>query len=370
MKPQFSPKSAWLWLALVSTALLAGIVSIEVGVLHPKLLRYFDNTGTLTDEPLALRSREHLLKALSLLQEPRPEQQTEQAQHELDMAYGLLNISLYTRQYPCTSEALIRIDQLHHLLKSSATVDQAAVHQTMLPAFQCTNAIEKGQNSKRSDLAREIVASLDTQRRIFLWTTFLIVTAGIVLFGVHRQQLRIIADSRRETDKWIRHAMRDELTGIYNRRAFDADLRRHLKEHKETGKSFSLLMCDVDYFKQYNDSMGHPAGDKALQYITQSIMNMLRGSDSLYRYGGEELIVLLDNTDKLQAQNVARRALNQVRNLQLPHPSTELGYLTISIGCASSEEIEDCDEDIVELVDKQLYKAKQSGRNRLACAVD
>ena len=358
MRQKFSFKNAWLWLALVSAVLLAGIVSIQVGVLHPKILRYFDHTGTLTDEPLALRSREHLLEALSLLLEPDSLQNTEQARHELDLAYGLLNISLYHKEYSCTAEALTRIDELHGLLQSSGTVSQAVVHRMMLPAFQCTDTIEKGQDSKRSALAREIVSSLDNQRRIFLVATFLIVTAGIVLCGVHRNQRRLIADSRKETDKWIRHAMRDELTGVYNRRAFDIGLRRHLEDHRKTGKSFSLLMCDIDYFKQYNDSMGHPAGDKALQYITQYILKVLRDSDSLYRYGGEEFIVILDGTDKHQA----------IRTLQLPHPGAEPGYLTISIGCASTEEVELSGENIVELTDKRLYKAKQSGRNRLVCA--
>ena len=367
MRKKFSFQSAWLWLALVSAVFLAGVVSVQVGVLHPKILRYFDNTGTLTDDPLALRSREHLLKALSLLLEPGTPQHAEQARHELDLAYGLLNISLYHREYPCTAAALTRIDELHGLLQSTAAVDQAAVHRMMLPAFQCTDTIEKGQSSKRSALAREIVASLDRQRRIFLWAILLIITSGAVLCGVHRKQRRLIADSRRETDKWIRHAMRDELTGIYNRRAFDIDLRRHLDDHRKSGTPFSLLMCDVDYFKQYNHSMGHPAGNKALQYITQSILKMLRGSDSLYRYGGEELIVILDNTDKHQAENVAERILEQIRNLQLPHPGTELGYLTISIGCANADEMKPSNENIVELADRRLYKAKQSGRNRLAC---
>lgn len=366
MTPYKSPKSGWLWLSLLSFGLLICFVSIEVGFFYPQLDRYFDNTGSLTAQPLASRSRHHLLNSIELLSESTSESSDyTRIRYNLDLAYGLLNINLYLKQYPCTTPALTQIDLLDQQLRQQSHINIELFTRTILPVLKCTDLIDNGQNVMRSALAVDMVATQELHRKILFWGTLLMIAAGLGFWALHVKQCKIINRSKDETDKWIRHAMRDALTGALNRRAFDVDLLRYLERYDESGNIFSILLCDVDYFKQYNDIHGHVEGDKALQDVTQTLSTVLRDRDNLYRYGGEELLIILDNTDKVQAQNVGLRALEQIRNLQLTHPKSEFGFLTISIGCATISETENTTESLIELADKRLYQAKQNGRNCL-----
>ena len=139
---------------------------------------------------------------------------------------------------------------------------------------------------------------------------------------------------------------------------------------KEARNAFANLMLDIDLFKQYNDTLGHSAGDECLRLIAQAIKSkLLREHDMLARYGGEEFVVLLYDTDAKGAVRTADRVLDCVRSLALKHPASNVSALvTVSIGCATLGEKErDDPHRLIDRADKALYQAKAKGRNRACC---
>lgn len=366
MKIKLNPKSRGLWFCLLCVVFLISLLSIEFGVLYPQAKRYFDNTGSFyTSRQLASRSRRYLVETLEIISESKNLiEDKKHVEENLDLAYSFLDVAIYLNQYPCTATALEKIDSLDRQLQQ-LPVDLELYMHTMIPVLRCSDTIEMAQNKKRSTLALNMANTLNYHQKILMGGLLCIVVMGGAFSVLHFKQRNLLKKKREEAQKWIHHAMRDGLTGILNRRAFDEDLTHYVNKYKQSGNLFSLLMCDIDYFKQYNDTMGHPAGDKILQKITRELLETLRERDRLYRYGGEELIILLDKTDKKQAQTIGIRVLDYIRDLQLTHPGSELGYLTISVGCGDIDEVNGVSKSIVDLVDARLYKAKQAGRNCL-----
>lgn len=359
-------KGSWWWLSLLCFGLLLSLVYFEMGYFYPQVKRYFDNTGGPTSQPLVSRARTYLLKSLEQYAEIfAAEENAKKVQRNLNTAYGLLNVDLYLQHYPCTTAALRDIDTLEQGLETQRQFDFSSYSRSLLPILQCTEIIQAGQDEKRSQLAINLAENLEFHQKLLFWGSLVMISTGLAFWTLHMKQRRLIEAGRDETKRWRQHAMRDGLTGVLNRRAFDANLGKSLAQYREKGRLFSLLMCDIDFFKQYNDSLGHLEGDKALLLVTEALAKGLRAMDSLYRYGGEELVIILDNANMAQARGVGLRALELVRELRLPHPQSESGYLTISIGCATSNESEISAESLLALVDSRLYRAKQDGRNRL-----
>lgn len=175
-----------------------------------------------------------------------------------------------------------------------------------------------------------------------------------------------------QQQRQLRHAsLSDGLTGIANRRAFDMEL-EHIWRTSARGQSgLSLLMCDIDYFKRFNDSMGHQAGDEALQAVALAIRGCCRrATEFCARYGGEEFVIILQHTgtdDSLRFLHMLQNAINE---LNIAHPSSAVAsHITLSIGVA---QIEKCGEwmaqlnpaDLLKVADEALYKSKEDGRNR------
>ncbi len=160
--------------------------------------------------------------------------------------------------------------------------------------------------------------------------------------------------------------LEDALLGIGNRRAMEADLAFNEASAKRYQKYYAVALLDVDYFKKYNDHYGHQAGDKALQAITQAIKSVKRDSDRLYRYGGEELLLIMPNTDRDGAKIAAERLRQAVEAMQHIHNESPLAYLTVSIGTASDQAGEW--EALVKSADEALYAAKNGGRNMVCSA--
>jgi diguanylate cyclase (GGDEF)-like protein len=160
----------------------------------------------------------------------------------------------------------------------------------------------------------------------------------------------------------VEDSRRDALTGIGNRRALADDLPLLEALHRDGQEMFALALCDVDHFKSYNDKIGHLAGDQALRMIASIARGALRESDAAYRFGGEELLLVLRNVSESEATRVAERVRAAVARAALPHPDGEDGVLTVSIGVACA------DEDPGQLLaraDAALYQAKRLGRNRV-----
>lgn len=162
----------------------------------------------------------------------------------------------------------------------------------------------------------------------------------------------------------------DGLTGIPNRRYFDETLSREWRRARRNQTPISLMMCDVDLFKRYNDALGHQAGDDCLRQVAALLAaNMLRPSDTAARYGGEEFVAILPETPSGGAIMVGEKIRHALHQVHLPHPEAPLGFVTLSIGIATLQPSgDDGAEDLVRAADQALYRAKHEGRDRVCIA--
>lgn len=160
----------------------------------------------------------------------------------------------------------------------------------------------------------------------------------------------------------------DGLTGVSNRRMFDLSLEREWKHSVRDGVPLSLILIDVDYFKMYNDGYGHRQGDECLKLIAQLLSTLARRPlDLISRYGGEEFVLLLPNTSKLQAIGIAEQCISIVRSRSIPHKLSKTSdIVTVSAGVCTVIPMGDTrSSSLIESADKLLYEAKTNGRNRL-----
>ncbi len=173
--------------------------------------------------------------------------------------------------------------------------------------------------------------------------------------------------------KKIEHALEvlsrtDELTGLANRRAFDAFMDEEWRRASRTNKIISLLMIDVDFFKKYNDHYGHPSGDEVLKSVARIVKSFARRpGDIAVRYGGEEFVIVL-SAGKNFAVLLAEKLLKGVEALNIEHCASDIaGHLTVSIGIASCHPQQSASpRELIARVDAALYDAKKKGRNRIA----
>lgn len=164
-----------------------------------------------------------------------------------------------------------------------------------------------------------------------------------------------------------RLSFQDELTGIANRRMLDQTLDREWKRAQRDQTSLSLIMLDIDYFKQYNDCYGHQQGDECLKQVAKSLSKVTRRAiDLISRYGGEEFVILLPETNKDQSIKLTEQCLNVVKEQSLPHKLSKVSdVVTVSAGvCTAIPAVEAQPSILIETADKLLYQAKQKGRNR------
>jgi diguanylate cyclase (GGDEF)-like protein len=164
-----------------------------------------------------------------------------------------------------------------------------------------------------------------------------------------------------------RLATTDSLTGLANRHCFDQYFNHEWRRMAREQQPLSLILCDVDFFKLYNDTYGHRAGDGCLQDVAKAIRNMAkRFTDLAARYGGEEFAVILPNTDEAGAIAVAETICTGVRTLKLPHSNSNVGmYVTLSLGLATARPPLQTSPDVLfKAADAALYRAKAEGRDR------
>jgi diguanylate cyclase len=166
-------------------------------------------------------------------------------------------------------------------------------------------------------------------------------------------------------------ALTDPLTTLANRKFFDAELGKSVAEAKERREPLTLLMCDVDHFKAFNDNFGHVTGDQVLRLVATSVKQNVKGRDIAARYGGEEFAVVLPKTALPQAITVADQIRHAVMTKELMKRSSgeRLGRVTISIGVALLR-ASDTTQALIERADECLYAAKRNGRNRMISESD
>ena len=163
----------------------------------------------------------------------------------------------------------------------------------------------------------------------------------------------------------------DALTGLANRRQFLSVLAQELDRVLRTGAPMSLLLADVDHFKQVNDSFGHLAGDNVLQALAHRVRDSIRPMDSAARYGGEEFGVILPNCLPVHAERVAERIRKDIAKTPIALPDGHLISVTISIGGACVAPWQAISiETLFSNADAQLYRAKRAGRNRVLIDTD
>lgn len=196
-----------------------------------------------------------------------------------------------------------------------------------------------------------------------------------------RAQLR----NKRTADALRLSATTDELTGLANRRRFEETLQSEWRRSRRSNSPLALLMVDVDHFKLFNDTYGHPGGDGCLRAVARALKSCcLRPGDTVARYGGEEFALLLPETPARHALHVAERILAAVRALAISHSGSPTAQLvTVSVGAATNENLGDAphgselrnaadaqqaSQQLVKAADGALYRAKQSGRARACLA--
>jgi two-component system cell cycle response regulator len=169
---------------------------------------------------------------------------------------------------------------------------------------------------------------------------------------------------RRDSQTSFRIARVDPLTGVGNRLRMDEDLHTLWAHVQRYRHEYAAAMCDIDEFKKYNDHFGHLAGDEILRQIAQAIRKGLRQSDSLYRYGGEEFLVLLPEQTLAEAVSAMDRVRADIERLGIP-TVTDRGVVTVSVGVAEIDARDQAIDGWIHRTDMALYRAKAAGRNRV-----
>lgn len=163
----------------------------------------------------------------------------------------------------------------------------------------------------------------------------------------------------------ISMAVTDGLTGLYNRHYLNTHLGNMVKQSLQNGKHLALMIMDMDHFKQVNDTYGHDAGDKVLKQLAAAIMQASRSSELVARFGGEEFVILMPETDPQSAYNAANRIREIIESTKFKINDTDTISKTISIGVANLYPDGDSAESLLKRADEALYDAKHSGRNQV-----
>lgn len=177
-------------------------------------------------------------------------------------------------------------------------------------------------------------------------------------------QVAIKIDLAKSHEKISAMSLTDPLTGISNRRAFQRALASMHERAVRSGRCFSLILCDIDFFKKINDSYGHPFGDHVIQQIASQLSVIVRSGDLAARIGGEEFAILVEGSNGRDARDIAERLRVNVENLKFFNQKQPV-EVTISIGVSSYPENAENKEQIVSYADQALYCAKNEGRNRV-----
>lgn len=185
------------------------------------------------------------------------------------------------------------------------------------------------------------------------------ITSAILITNYHHRYLQNLASI-------------DQLTQVANRQFFDQYLEKKWWHKTKEKQVISLILCDIDFFKNYNDAKGHQAGDDCLQKIAQAITNAIRQSDLVARYGGEEFAVILVNTSIEDVIHIAQRINQSVKSLNIPHPNSSINpYVTLSFGISTIIVNPNYSPShLIQKADQALYQAKTNGRDRLEIALE
>ncbi len=185
------------------------------------------------------------------------------------------------------------------------------------------------------------------------------------LASIASEQIALALANLRLRESLRRQSILDPLTGIYNRRFMEETLAREVRRAERNQRELSVLMFDLDHFKQFNDTFGHEAGDALLRELGQLLKINIRGGDVACRFGGEEFVLILPETTVEDARRRAEELREKTRQLTVIHRGQTLGIITISLGLAAYPEHAMTGEALLGTADKALYQAKTEGRDRV-----
>jgi len=179
----------------------------------------------------------------------------------------------------------------------------------------------------------------------------------------------VMQELQHDLEQVKKEALTDALTNVSNRKAFDAEIIRVQKEMVDSKKPFSLIMMDIDYFKNFNDNYGHQVGDQVLRLVAKTLFDNVKGRDIVARYGGEEFAIILPETDLAGAVKVGNHLRKAVEIKEIVNRNTgdKLGRITLS-GGAAEYQADETISDIIGRADAALYTAKHNGRNQMSAA--
>lgn len=215
-----------------------------------------------------------------------------------------------------------------------------------VPEFNWYLVVEQQEDEAEIRIQNTLMINLGVS---FVFSVIIVFFANLIIGGYQRK-LEAMATT-------------DKLTGAANRQVFEVLFSQAYNQSKRRESQLSAMILDIDYFKQVNDTYGHPTGDVVLKTLTQTIKNCIRESDILFRWGGEEFLILLPECNLHKASKIAEKARQIVEEQNIIFAGKSLS-ITISIGVATMLE-DDTAEELVNRTDKALYIAKENGRNRI-----
>lgn len=197
-----------------------------------------------------------------------------------------------------------------------------------------------------------------------LWIAVILPLTVIFLMLIFSYIIKYLLKSR-DFEYQYRLATTDGLTELYNHRYFQEQMIMQLEHSKRYDTSFSLILIDIDFFKKFNDNFGHQSGDAVLRQVAQKLKKNIRSTDIACRYGGEEMSIILPNTDKDEATITAQKICQLVAEKPFKLANDKESNVTISLGVATYPQDGEAPDKIIEAADKRLYKAKENGRNQV-----
>ncbi len=197
-----------------------------------------------------------------------------------------------------------------------------------------------------------------------LWAPLILPAFIVIIIFALSYIIKYIIKSR-DFEYQYKLATVDGLTDLYNHRYFQESLKQQMETAKRYGSSVSLIIVDIDFFKKFNDTYGHQAGDAVLRQVAQVLKKNVRTSDIVCRYGGEEMSIILPNTNNKEARTNAERICKAVAEKPFKLNATDESHVTISLGVATYPEDGEIPKDLIETADKGLYRAKENGRNQV-----
>jgi len=295
----------------------------------------------------------------------------------------------YTAPYLGNADAIVFRYQLQGADSTWQAVGvRRTAYFTSVPAGESVFVVEASRDPDSNGFSDSEAARL-TLNRSYLWyqtgwaLVLLCIAIAVLFFGIYRftahkarqreRQLETLVNQRTEELQAALSTVEqlsrtDGLTGVANRRYFEERLASAWKQALRSGESLGIIMLDIDRFKQYNDALGHQAGDDCLKKIAAALQHgTLRDRDMIARYGGEEFIILLHGADHEAATQIALRIMERIRLLKLRHPDSDISpYVSISLGCATAttDALSGATE-LIKRADQALYRAKRAGRDQI-----